>query len=117
MFAENVRNTLAQSFDRAAALYQQARPDYPEELFNRLIKAANLKVGDHLLEVGCATGKATMPLAKRGFVITCVELGSALAAVARQNLMGMNVDIVEGRFEDWKPALGDGFDLVFAATA
>jgi 16S rRNA A1518/A1519 N6-dimethyltransferase RsmA/KsgA/DIM1 with predicted DNA glycosylase/AP lyase activity len=39
-----------------------------------------------LLEIGCGTGKATAPLARRGFPVTCVELGAQLAAVARREL-------------------------------
>jgi SAM-dependent methyltransferase len=108
---------LRESFEQAANIYQQARPYYPEELFDDLIHATNLNPGDRLLEVGCATGKATLPLAKRGFKITCVELGAELAAVARQNLVGMDVDIINGSFEDWQPEEENGFDLVFAATA
>ncbi|MFC5652012.1 class I SAM-dependent methyltransferase [Paenibacillus solisilvae] len=108
---------LRKTFDQAADLYQQARPDYPEELFDDLIHVANLKPSDHLLEVGCATGKATLPLARRGFSITCVELGAALASVARRNLVGMDVEVIAGRFEDWRPEPGKGYDLVFAATA
>jgi 16S rRNA A1518/A1519 N6-dimethyltransferase RsmA/KsgA/DIM1 with predicted DNA glycosylase/AP lyase activity len=41
---------------------------------------------DAVCEVGCATGKATLPLARRGFALTCVEFGPALAAEARRNL-------------------------------
>jgi SAM-dependent methyltransferase len=29
----------------------------------------------------------------------------------------MDVDVIEGRFEDWRPEAGKGFDLVIAATA
>ena len=69
------------------------------------------------MEIGCATGKATLVLARRGFRITCVELGAALAASARRNLADFDgVDIVEGRFEDWVPA-AEPYELVFAATA
>lgn len=117
MNAKNDRKTLRESFEQAANIYQQARPDYPEALFDDLIQTANLKPDDRLLEVGCATGKATLPLAKRGFRITCIELGEELAAAARRNLAGMDVDIINGSFEDWQPGEKRGFDLVFAATA
>jgi SAM-dependent methyltransferase len=50
-------------------------------------------------------------------MITCVELGAELAAVARQNLVELDVDIITGGFEDWQPEAGKKFDLVFAATA
>lgn len=117
MNSKNDNKKLRESFEQAANIYQQARPDYPGELFDDLIHATNLNPGDRLLEVGCATGKATLPLAKRGFKITCIELGAELAAVARQNLAGMDVDIINGSFEDWQPEAENGFDLVYAATA
>jgi SAM-dependent methyltransferase len=109
------RERLRETFDQTAEIYHRVRPDYPEALFDDLIALAQLAPGDRLLEVGCATGKATLPLARRGFRITCVELGSELAAVARRNLAGFDVEVVQGRFEDWRPA--EAVSLVFAATA
>jgi SAM-dependent methyltransferase len=107
---------LRETFNRAAELYQRARPDYPDELFDDLVAAAGLEAGARLLEVGCATGKATVPLARRGFLITCVELGPELAAAARRNLAGLGAEVVGANFEDW-PGPGPVFDLVYAATA
>jgi SAM-dependent methyltransferase len=117
MTSDAERVTLRETFDRAAESYQRARPDYPDELFDDLIKAAGLAPGDRLLEVGCATGKATVPLARRAFRITCIELGPELAAAARRNLAGLGAEVIGGRFEDWRPPDGVRFDLVFAATA
>src|SRR6266581_324161 len=111
------REGLRQTFNQAAGSYQRARPDYPGELFDDLVTVAGLAPGDRLLEIGCATGKATFPLARRGFQVTCIELGADLAALARRNLDGLGVEVIEGRFEDWRPAAGQHFDLVFAATA
>lgn len=104
-------------FNLASDRYQRARPDYPEALFDRLIETTGLAPSARLLEVGCATGKATLPLARRGFRITCVELGPELAAAARRNLEHYTaVEVHEGRFEDFV-ADAEGYDLVFAATA
>ncbi len=112
------RQRLARTFDSASGLYQQGRPEYPEPLYDTLVAVAGIGAGDRLLEVGCATGKATLPLARRGFRITCVEIGPDLVAVARRNLAAFpNVEVVGGAFETWQPPLGDRFDLVFAATA
>ena len=110
------RERLRETFDRAAEIYHRVRPDYPQALFDDLIALAGLAPGDRLLEVGCATGKATLPLARRGFRITCVELGTELAAVARRNLAGWPVEVVQGPFEDWRPE-EEPASLVFAATA
>ena len=113
--AEDDRERLRQTFDRAAERYDRVRPDYPEALFDDLVALAGLTPGDHLIEVGCATGKATRPLARRGFRITCVELGAELAAVARRNLAGLEVEVVQAQFEDWQPP--EPAVLVYAATA
>lgn len=110
------RERLAATFNRAAELYHGARPEYPTELYDRLLRTTELSPGARLLEVGCATGKATLPLAQRGFRITCLEPGADLAAAARVNLAGFDVDVVEARFEDWAPA-SERFAMVFAATA
>lgn len=105
-------------FNSAADRYQQARPEYPEQLFDALVASTGINAGDRLLEVGCASGKATMPLARRGFRVTCVEIGPDLVAAARRYLADFpRVDIIESAFETWHPPGGDRFDLVFAATA
>ncbi len=110
------RKRLAASFDSAAALYQRARPEYPPAIYERLLEVTRLEPPAPLLEVGCATGKATLPLARLGFRITALEPGAALATAARANLAGYEVEVVEARLEDWEPD-GAVFDLVFAATA
>lgn len=109
---------LRETFDRASALYQRARPEYPDELFDHLVAVTGLAVGDRLLEVGSGTGKATLPLARRGFRITCIELGEQLAAAGRRNLAPFaHVEVVQSSFETWIPDEDGQFDLVLAATA
>jgi SAM-dependent methyltransferase len=112
------REQLRTTFESAAHLYQQARPEYPDRLFTEVVRLAGLGPGDRLLEIGCATGKATTGLARRGFAVTCVELGPELAGQARRNLAGFaGVDVVTGNFERWEPSAPREFSLVFAATA
>lgn len=109
---------LRATFDRAAAGYQDARPDYPAELYADLLARTGVAPPAHLLEVGCGPGKATLPLARTGFRITAVELGEALAAEARRRLAAFpGVSVVSSSFEDWEPPEGARFDLVYAATA
>jgi SAM-dependent methyltransferase len=98
-------------FDATVDRYDEARPEYPAELFDDLVVFAQLEPGDRLLEIGCATGKATRPLLARGFRITCVEPGAALAARAH----ALGLDVHNARFEDF--ASDERFDLVFAATS
>jgi SAM-dependent methyltransferase len=112
------REQLRATFESAAGLYQLARPDYPQALYDELIRSAGVGPSSRLLEVGCATGKATLPLARRQLRITCLELGADLTAEARRNLAGFpGVEVIQANFETWEPPAGRAFDLVFAATA
>jgi SAM-dependent methyltransferase len=105
------------TFDGVAELYDRARPTYPEELFDDLVELAGLRPGSRVLEVGCGTGKATLPLAERGLRMTCVELGTSLAAVAERNLAPFpEVEIVVADFETWTPPLA-GYDALVSFTA
>jgi SAM-dependent methyltransferase len=118
------RTGLRTTFDSAAALYQDARPEYPAELLDELVAITGAGPDSRVLEAGCATGKATLPLARRGLRITGLELGAELAAAARRNLAGFPaVAVITGDFETWRPEAGqapgagdDGFDLVMAAN-
>ena len=110
------RERLRATFDEAADLYQDARPNYPERLFDRVVELAGLRAGDSVLEVGAGPGKATLPLARRGLRITALEPGPSLAAHARQNLRGFPVEVVGLRFEDW-PGPWGAYAAVVAATA
>jgi SAM-dependent methyltransferase len=112
----NQARSLRGSFDSAAATYQSARPEYPDALFDDLVALAELRPGARLMEVGCATGKATRPLLERGFSVVCVELGAHLAAQARRDLDGFPFEVHVAPFEHWEAEV-EGFDLVYAATA
>ena len=113
------RERLRQTFDEVAPDYQDARPEYPDALYATLLSLTGVRPqADALCEVGSASGKATLPLARRGFAITCVELGAALAAQARRNLAPFErVTVVNADFETWEPPARAAFGLVFAATA
>jgi SAM-dependent methyltransferase len=106
------------AFDKVAVAYHNARPDYPQELFDALLEEARITTASRLLEVGCGTGKATLPLAIRGLAITAVEPGPALVEEACARLQAFpRVSIVNALFEEWARSTSERFDLVFAATA
>ncbi|MFE6039367.1 class I SAM-dependent methyltransferase [Streptomyces sp. NPDC056452] len=114
---ESRRAHLGGIFDEDAELYDRARPGYPPELYDDLAELAGARHGSRVLEVGCGTGQATVPLAGRGCRITAVEAGARMAAVARRNLAGAaSVEVVTARFESW-PLPQEPFDAVVSATA
>ncbi|MEU0839372.1 class I SAM-dependent methyltransferase [Streptomyces sp. NPDC005962] len=114
---ESRRARLSRTFDEDAELYDRARPGYPPELYDGLTELAGVRPGSRVLEVGCGTGQATVPLAGRGCRITAVEAGPHMTAVARRNLAGAAaVEVVTAEFESW-PLPEEPFDAVVSATA
>jgi SAM-dependent methyltransferase len=108
---------LRRSFDGDATLYDRARPGYPAAVFDSLADLAKLPPKARVLEIGCGTGKATVPLAERGYRVTAVELGADLAAVARRHLAAFpDASVVVAPFETW-PLPPEPFHAVVSATA
>ncbi|MGC9540382.1 class I SAM-dependent methyltransferase [Streptomyces sp. UG1] len=115
---ESRRARLSRTFDEDAERYDRARPGYPSEMYDDLEELAGAGPGSRVLEVGCGTGQATVPLAGRGCRVTAVEAGPRMAAVARRKLVGAaaGVEVVTAAFESW--ALPEEpFDVVVSATA
>jgi SAM-dependent methyltransferase len=111
------RHGLRTGFDLAAADYQRTRPTCPPQLFDDLVAEAGLAPGDRVVEIGCGTGQATVPLAERGVAVTGIELGADLAALARRRLAGHPAaTVVTSSFEDWQPQAGS-FDAVVAVNS
>lgn len=105
---------LRRTFNEDAERYDRARPRYPQRMFDDLAAATD---GRRVLEIGCGTGQATVPLAERGYRVVAVELGAELADVARRNLAPFaDVEVVTAAFEEW-PLPDEPFDVVLSATA
>ena len=93
--------TLRATFDREATRYGRARPAPPQVLVDAMLR--QLQPGAHILEVGCGTGQATLPLAHAGLQVHALELGPALAELARANLSHYpNVTVQTVAFEDYR---------------
>ncbi len=98
-------------------LYDRYRPHYPESLFSDLLSLADIGPGSRILEIGSGTGIATIPVARRGFSIVCLEPGAQLATLLRGKLAKLpRSTVLETTFEAWN---GDAsaFDLVYSAQA
>ncbi|WP_200304095.1 class I SAM-dependent methyltransferase [Streptomyces adelaidensis] len=104
-------------FDEAAELYDRARPRYPRSLVAELAARTDLGPGTRVLEIAPGTGQLTVPVAEFGGQVTAVELGPAMAEVARRNLRPFpraHVEVAD--FEKWPPP-AEPFDVVMIATA
>ena len=54
---------LRTTFEQVPELYDRARPNYPVEIFDDLVELAQLPQSARIIEIGCGTGQATLPLA------------------------------------------------------
>jgi SAM-dependent methyltransferase len=98
----------AGSFGEDANQYDRARPAYPADLVDDLLRDRPRLI----LDVGCGTGIASRLLAARGCQVVGVEPDSRMAAVAR----GHGLAVEGATFEDWDPD-GRRFDLIVSAQA
>jgi SAM-dependent methyltransferase len=106
------------TFDEDAAAYDASRPVPPAEVFDDLVDLAGLERGDRVVEIGPGTGQATRPLLERGLRVLAVEIGAALAALARERLaeFGDTFEIHHANFEEWDTR-DTRFDAVFSCNA
>lgn len=103
-------------FDEVAALYDKARPSYPEQLVRDTIEYAAIPPDGRILEIGCGPGKATVLFARHGYPILCVEPGPNLVDIAREKTRDCPVEFEVSSFEDWQVQPG-AFDLAYLASA
>ncbi len=106
------------SFGSVAEQYDRARPGYPNQLIDAIWDYAQLRPGDHALEIGAGTGQATLPFAARGLKVVAVEPSPAMAEIVNLKLSAAGH---EGRtvVADFESAELDeaSFELIFAATS
>lgn len=110
---DHVRAERALSFGQIAEQYDRWRPGYPEQLYTDVLAAGT---GYLILEAGAGTGRATLALAERGAIVTAIEPDLDMAEIARSRTSGHRVRVLNAKFEDTDPNLGQ-FDIVAAAQS
>jgi trans-aconitate methyltransferase len=98
-------------FGEVAEQYDEARPGYPDAVFDAILEFGALDAGALAVEIGAGTGKATLPMRVRGVDVRALEPSPEMAAVLRAK--GVAVEVTS--FEDWVP--DDEYDLLYAAQA
>lgn len=101
--------SVAESFGVDPARYDRARPPYPIEMIDAILRSLH---GRRVLDVGCGTGIEARQFGSAGCDVLGVEPDSRMAEFAR----GTGVEVEEATFENWDAA-GRRFDAVIAGTA
>jgi SAM-dependent methyltransferase len=108
---------LRTTFNDVAETYDEVRPGYPEHLIGDVLSLSGIPPGGNILEIGCGTGKATLPFARRGYAMLCLELSKNMASLAAERCRPYpRVEVQNISFEEW-PLQEKAFDLVMCAEA
>lgn len=106
------------TFDEAAGIYHEARPRYPEYIFDRLVEL--LPPRPLVIEIGPGTGQATEPMLRRGARVRAIEIGPRLAVQLAQRLGGFleteQLEVIVADYESIEPDAPVA-DVVLCATA
>ncbi|MSR86108.1 class I SAM-dependent methyltransferase [Candidatus Woesearchaeota archaeon] len=108
---------LGQSYKKVGESYHIGRRDYPKKLIEDIIKISNLNKESLILDMGCGTGKSTIPFAKRGYRIIGIDISEDMLKVAKN--LSTNYKTAKYKtvsFEKFH-SLNDSFDLILAASA
>jgi SAM-dependent methyltransferase len=108
------RLELRETFGEDAELYDRVRPSYPIRMYDDVTRMLGPVARPRVLEIGCGTGQATVPMVRRGWSVKAVELSPALGGIARDKLPELEVIVAD--FDTW-PLPAERFDLVLSATA
>ena len=108
---------LSWQFEDAAQLYDEVRPPYPEEIVEGILAFAALPAQGRVVEIGCGTGRMTLPFATRGYTMVALDQGERLAALAAQHCQPYpQVRVVPCALEAWQDTPGS-YDLFLSAQA
>ena len=104
-------------FGNDPAAYTQARPDYPDALYARLISRCGLRSGTSVFEIGPGPGIATRRLLSLGVSpLRAIEPDPRLATFLQETIGSSSLEIDHAAFEE--AILPEAaFDLGVAATS
>lgn len=104
-------------FDNIVSNYEKSRASYGTEIFEDIIKYAEINLNKSIIEVGCGTGKATEAFLKTKCSVEAIELGENLALYTREKFKEYkNLKVVQSAFEEYE-CEDNKFDMLYSATA
>ncbi len=112
-----LNRALRTTFGTVSELYDKMRLNYSDEVIQKIIDISGIQWNGKILEVGCGSGKATLPFTERGYDVTALDISENLIAIAKQKTAQYpNVKYLTTSFEE--AALPKNhFDLLVSATA
>lgn len=101
-------------FGQIADLYDEVRPDYPDELYDVIEATTGPLTTQVVLDLAAGTGLATRALGSRGARVVSMDIAAGMLAILRSRTPSAPVVVAKG---ERLPFCADVFDLVVCATA
>jgi ubiquinone/menaquinone biosynthesis C-methylase UbiE len=112
-FDRNLKTT----FQKGGKNYQASRREYPKQIIDWIVKEVELNKSSKILDIGCGTGKSTLPFAKLGYTIKGIDRSENMIGEAKKaSRKYKNASYRIGSFENMKIS-DNSFDVVLAGTA
>ena len=107
---------LKNTFSKVIKDYDTARPGYPKELYDTVMKFAELGTEAEVLEVGAGTGQATDLFLQGDFRFDLLEVSEEQVLFLKQKYRdNPRVTVKKDYFEQYKAE--KKYDLIYSATA
>lgn len=106
--------TRGRLFAGVADLYDDVRPDYPDELYDVLVQATGPLTGKQVLDVAAGTGLATRVLHRRGARVVAIDIAPGMLGTLRRRTPSVPA---AAAVAEALPFRADSFDVVVCATA
>ena len=114
---KNIHNIKKKSFGLVSQEYDRVRPDYPQKAIEDILKMSKIKKDGKIIDLGCGSGIATLPFAKKGYEITALDLSRPLLEIAKKKMARFKkVKFILSSFEKEK-FQKESYDLVISAQA
>lgn len=84
---------MSSQFNTCAQEYHNFRPEYPDELFQFLVDRFQLTADKLVIDVGCGTARATLPLAARGARLIGLDPSLQMLKLGHETARATNVEI------------------------
>lgn len=108
---------ISADYDRFAPFYDLEFADFADDL--PLLRAFAEHSGGAILELGCGSGRAIVPLAEDGYAVTGVDLSPAMLALAHATVeragVGAGVTLIEDDIRTLEKLGAARFGLAFSA--
>jgi SAM-dependent methyltransferase len=101
-------------FAQVADLYDDVRPDYPDEIYDVLAAQTAGLAGLAVLDLAAGTGLATRALNARGAAVVATDIAEGMLTTLRRRTPSVPVAVARAEHLPFGPGV---FDLVVCATA